>query len=185
MLVGVVLGVAVMLAARLGAVAPAWFGEAPVLMGIGGLSTLDSAHHVAHFVLMSSCLGIVYSFGLLLQLYLLEALSRRAWLARALLFGFIALLMFASGGPPILRLVVATTMAGLLLFAMTRFGLLCSGALMFTFLVLLRAPLTLDVSAWYAGRSFAVLGGFAALLAAAAYTSLGGKPPFGKALLDE
>ena len=45
--------------------------------------------------------------------------------------------------------------------------------------------LTLDWSAWYAGRSFAVLGFFAVLMVAAAYTSLGGKPVFGKALLDE
>ena len=38
---------------------------------------------------------------------------------------------------------------------------------------------------WYSGRSFAVLGFFAALLVAAAYNSLGGKPLFGKALLAD
>ena len=46
-------------------------------------------------------------------------------------------------------------------------------------------PLTLDWSAWYAISSFAVLGFFAALSVAAFHTSLGGKPLFGKALLDD
>ena len=47
------------------------------------------------------------------------------------------------------------------------------------------APLTLDWSVGYAGRSFAVLGLFASLLIFAFYTSLGGKPLFGKPVLED
>ena len=47
------------------------------------------------------------------------------------------------------------------------------------------APLTLDWSEWYAGRSFAVLFSFVAVLLLAFYTSLGGKPLFGRALLED
>jgi len=66
-----------------------------------------------------------------------------------------------------------------------RLGQLSSTVFLFTLYVLVRTPLTLDWSAWYAGRSFAVLGFFAALLLIAFYTSLGGKPLFGKALLED
>ena len=48
-----------------------------------------------------------------------------------------------------------------------------------------RVPLTLDLSAWYAGRFFAVLSFLALALFASAYLSLGGKPLFGKAVLDD
>jgi len=52
-------------------------------------------------------------------------------------------------------------------------------------LLLVRAPLTLDWSSWYAGRSFAVLGILAGLLVMSAFLTLGGKPAFGKALLGD
>ena len=75
--------------------------------------------------------------------------------------------------------------AAIIVFVLVRFGLIASAMTWFTTFALIRAPLTLDLSAWYAGRSFAVLGFFTALLVAAFYTSLGGKPLFGKALLDD
>jgi hypothetical protein len=73
----------------------------------------------------------------------------------------------------------------LAIFVLTRFGLLASAAMLATFLIIARVPLSLDGSAWYAGRSFAVLGLFVVLLGTSAYLSLGGKPIFGKALLDD
>ena len=71
--------------------------------------------------------------------------------------------------------------AGIMLFVLARCGLIATAIVWFTVYVLLQAPLTLDWSAWYAGRSFAVLGFLATLMAAAAYTSLGGNPLFGRA----
>jgi hypothetical protein len=71
------------------------------------------------------------------------------------------------------------------LLALTRFGLLSTAVLFFSFLLLMRAPLTFDASAWYFGRSFAVMLFFVAALAAAAFASLGGKPLFGRALLED
>ena len=75
--------------------------------------------------------------------------------------------------------------AAIIVFVLYRFGFIASAFVWFTAFVLIRAPLTLDLSAWYAGRSFAVLGFFAALLIAAFFTSLGGKPLFGRDLLDD
>jgi hypothetical protein len=54
-----------------------------------------------------------------------------------------------------------------------------------TFILSVRSPLTLDGSAFYAGRSFVVLGFFATLLLVSGYLSIGGKPIFGKALLED
>ena len=183
-LAGVLLGLGVALAELIGSVAPTWFGQ-PGMLWASGLSTLIAPRHMAFYFFLGPCLGIVYSLSVLFNFYLIHALVRRMWLSRAILFSFIFLIVFATGDSPIVSFVVAATFAGLVVVALTRFGLLCSAVLLFTFLVVGRVPLTLDWSAWYAGRCFAVLGFFAALLVAAAYTSLGGKPLFGKALLDD
>ena len=184
-LAGVLFGLGVVLTMRLGIEAPAWFGGAPSLGSVSVLSTLNSPTHMMYFFLLGSCLGVVYSLSLLFQLYLLHALVRRVWLAQALLFSFVFMVTLASTDDPLVDVPVSVIFAGLVLFALTRFGLLCSALLLFTFLVLIRAPLTLDWSAWYAGRSFAVLSFLALSLFVSAYLSLGGKPLFGKALIDD
>ena len=184
-LVGVILGLGVTLTMKLGDEAPAWFGGPPSIEGSSVLSTLNSPRHLVYYLLMGACVGVVYSLSLLFQLYLIHALVRRVWLAQAVLLSFVFMVSFAQADDPLWGAVVSLIFAGLVLFGLTRFGPLCSAFLIFTFLMFLRSPLTLDGSVWYAGRSFAVLGFFVALLAATAYASLGGKPLFGKALLDD
>jgi hypothetical protein len=49
----------------------------------------------------------------------------------------------------------------------------------------LESLFTLELSAWYAPRALPILLVFAALVAYGFHTSLGGKPPFGKALLED
>ena len=46
-------------------------------------------------------------------------------------------------------------------------------------------PLTLDVSAWFAAQAFPVIGVLVALAVYGFHTSLGGKPMFGGALLED
>jgi hypothetical protein len=79
----------------------------------------------------------------------------------------------------------ASLFAGFFLFVLVRFGMLASTALLATVFSLQRTPLTLDVSAWYAPRAFVVLFLFTALLVVSFYRSLGGKPLFGRALLED
>jgi serine/threonine-protein kinase len=184
-LAGVVLGLGVTLSSQLGVEAPSWFGRAPSLGSLAVLTTLNSPRHVAYFFLLGACLGIVYSLSLLFNLYLVHALVRRAWLARAVVFSFVFLTAFAGTADPLVGVPLSAIFAGLFMAALTRFGLLSSAVTLFTFLVTIRAPLTFDWSAWYAGRSYALLGFFTLLLLAASYTSLGGKPLFGKALLED
>jgi serine/threonine-protein kinase len=184
-LVGLLGGIAVTVTVLLSAEAPRWFGRPPALAFVGVLTTLSSPRHVLHYALLAAMCGVLYSLSLLLMLYLLHALSGRLWVAQLLVFMFASLPAMAGADDPWIDAVVALIFAGIVVMALTRFGLLCSSVLLATFLMTTRVPLTLDASAWYAGRSFAVLGFFVVLLAGSAYLSLGGKPLFGKALLDD
>jgi hypothetical protein len=65
-----------------------------------------------------------------------------------------------------------------------RLGLLPTAVSLYVCLLLMKLPMTLDPSAWYAGRSCAVLLLLAALAVVCFYTSLGGKPLFGTDLFE-
>ena len=68
---------------------------------------------------------------------------------------------------------------------MIRFGLLTLVANFVFWYVLTNSPLTTQESAWYAGISLAGILLIAALALYAFYTSLGGQPVFGGAVLEE
>ena len=183
-LVGLLLGFATTLNAQISVEVPTWFGRASSL-GTVSVTALSSPWHLAYYALLGPFLGMLYALSLLLLLYLFQALVGRTWLSRALLAVFAAMPVIAQANDPLFDVVSAIIFATLVVLALTRFGLLTSAVLLFTFLLLVRSPLTLNSSAWYSGRSFAVLGFFALFLGFAFYHSLGGKPLFGKALLDE
>jgi hypothetical protein len=73
---------------------------------------------------------------------------------------------------------------GLLVFLLIRFGLLAFVA-QGIFVNLLSFPLTTQGSAWYAGISLAGILLMAAMALYGFYTSLGGRPVFGGAVLEE
>jgi len=75
--------------------------------------------------------------------------------------------------------------AALLLLALVRGGLLSLVVALFVMFSLLEVPLTLDVSSWYATRSFPVVAVVVALAVYGFRTALAGKPLFGRALLDD
>ncbi len=74
---------------------------------------------------------------------------------------------------------------GILLYILLRWGLLAALAMGLVLGGLSAAPLTLDASSWYAGRSYFVLAACAALAIYGFVVSLGGKPMFGKPLFEE
>jgi len=184
-LVGALAGMAVMLALRLD-LASLLLGRAPRISGGGDvLTTLTAPRHLAYYVFLSPCQGVLYSVAMLFELYLFQALVRRAWLARLLLFFSFLAAVLVGASDPLGASVPGVILSAIIVAVLVRFGLLTSATLWFTFLVLATAPLTLDGSTWYAGRSYVVLLFFAALLGAAFYTALGGKPLFGRALLED
>ena len=138
-------------------------------------------------------IALLQSLTTLFFLYLIHAAVRRAWIARLLvLLAFFAVLAGGIRGPRNAGLETLVWGTGVLLVlvliltVLVQVGLLASVVQMFSgYMLASRAPFTFDWSAWYAGSSFAILGLLAALMVASAYTSLGGKPLFGKALLDD
>jgi hypothetical protein len=122
---------------------------------------------------------------MLFVLVLLRALLRKEWAAAAafvLLFTF--LFAALSEFTPV-TLVTGLIYWGLLVFLLIRFGLLAF-AVQGVFVNLLQGfPLTTQGSAWYAGISLAGILLMAAMAFYGFYTSLGGRPVFGGATLEE
>jgi sterol desaturase/sphingolipid hydroxylase (fatty acid hydroxylase superfamily) len=122
---------------------------------------------------------------MLFVLVLLRGLLRKEWAAAAafvLLFTF----LFAAGSQ-FAPVVLATSLIywGLLVFLLTRFGLLAFAAQGFFSGIFRIFPLTTQSSAWYAGISLAGILLMAAIAFYGFYTSLGGRPVFGGALIEE
>jgi hypothetical protein len=79
----------------------------------------------------------------------------------------------------------AFVVAPLLVWVLYRFGVFAIAAALAVRLILYDAPLTLDLSAWYASRAIVTLLVLLALAAWGFHVSLGGKPAFGTAMMDE
>lgn len=184
-LIGLLGGIAISTILLLGAEAPLWFSRPPSLVFAMVLTTLNSPWHVAHYAFLAPLIGVLYSLALLLIVYLLHAVVKRLWIAQVLAFLFACIPALVGPDDPWVALVVATTFAGFGVLSVSRIGLLCTSVYLATFTFINRVPLTLDGSDWYAGRSFVALALLSLALLASAYLSLGGKPLFGKALLDD
>jgi len=182
-LVGVLGGLAITLDSQISREAPLWFSRPPSFYMASALM-LNSPRLVAYNILMGPLLGALYSLSLLFMLYLLHAVVKREWLGQLLVFLFAAIPSLVAINDPV-DFIRTAFFAGLTVFILTRFGLLASSVLLGAFIITSQTPLTLDSSVWYAGRSFAVLGILVVLLGTTAYLSLGGKPMFGRALLDD
>ena len=71
------------------------------------------------------------------------------------------------------------------MLALTRGGLLCAAVAMYVSFTLVEAPLTLDLSAWYASRALPGVLVIAGLALYGFVTSLAGKPLLGHSLLED
>jgi serine/threonine-protein kinase len=169
--------------ALIGIVAGAGMNLARMLEGkrSSPLSVLAAPHHVLYYLLIAIPEALLYGIAGLFLLYLLRLITRNALLSQFALFVvFLIPSLVASGWTP-----VSVLNALVVSQVMSRFGLVATSAMWFAFAALSNAPLTLDPSSWYAGRSFGVLGLFVVLVTLAAWTSLGGKPIFAAVLLDD
>jgi hypothetical protein len=181
-LVGLLAGMALVLAISFD-LSSLLLGRAPAMAD--NLEAPFSPRVLAYVLFLCPCMGVFFSVGFLFMLSLFQTLLRRAWLGRLLLFLVFLGVSLAAGKDPLAASVNGAILAVIVIFVLVRFGLLSSATLLFTFTLLRVAPLTLDWSEWYAGRSFAVLFSFVAVLLLAFYTALGGKPLFGRALLED
>jgi hypothetical protein len=152
-------------------------------------SPLASARHVAYFLLDDVQHFTFRTLTMLFILVLLRALFRKQAVAVALAFLVFAIAYAPNaltlGGSIAVPLLVAGVSASLILYALLRWGLLATIVMGLIWGWLGAAPLTLDGSLWYAGRSYFVLAVCSALAIYGFVVSLGGKPMFGTPLFEE
>jgi serine/threonine-protein kinase len=185
-LAGIIGGVALVGLAHLLRLVPAWIGmpmPAPVQFAT---SSLGSVRHVAYFVLQSISEYVIAALTVTAGVVVMRSIVRSQAIAVAVVFLVLAAAFLGNASDSVTLLIMyAALSAGVLLFVMMRFGLLALAVTGIVFGWLRLIPLTLDSSAWYAGRSFFLIGLLAALSIGAFFVVLAGKPLFGKALLEE
>jgi len=163
--------------------------------GSGVLSTetrlnLDSLLDARHMTLILDSALVASIFGSLLFLlffFLLRTMFRRMWLAATAFIIVSSLSSFISVGFDHLGLFDWVTIplhAALLVFILTRFGILTLIVAFSVGATLNDFPLTADFSTWYAGSSLFAIASVLALTAYALYTALAGRPLFKAGFLD-
>ncbi len=184
-LLGALLGIGRALLDPLYHLLPEWVGAPPQAPHPVDLTSLLGARLVAAQILglhMGSLfLGLLWCFVLLLLVIIL----RRRWLAAAGLFLIAAVSESTGAGNPYIQVSFAILLSGILTFILIRFGLLSTVSAFFFNELLLRFPLTLDFSVWYAGSSLSALLIAAAVAAYGFHTALAGRPLFGGKILED
>ena len=150
---------------------------------------LASARHVAFFLLDDVHFFVFRTLTILFIVVLLRAFLRHqaAAIALAVVVCAVAYSPHTSifGGSIVVPLLVAGVSVSVILYVLLQWGLLAAIVLGLVWGWLGAAPLTLDATLWYAGRSFLVLAACIALAVYGFVVSLGGKPMFGRPLFEE
>jgi hypothetical protein len=170
---------------RLGWFVPSWLGYPPPQPYSGPQWQFLGARTMISDLSFNLGPVLLVPLAILFVLFLLRALLRKEWVAAAA-FVLLFTVMFAAGNQfdPVV-LVTSLVFWVLAVFLLIRFGLLAF-AVQGLFDILLEGyPLTTQGSAWYAGISLAAILLMAAMALYGFYTSLGGRPVFGGAVLEE
>lgn len=185
LLLGTVAGLAMAAATRAWSLVPGALGlpPPPPDLFVDGTTLTALRHAGGGRLFVNAFSGVLYALVFLFILVLLRVVTRSQWVA-APLWCLLLASPFRSGDPTLIWLEGAFRAVTFYLL-LTRAGLLALASALFVMFVIFEVPLTLEVSAWYASRAGPVVLVFAALLAYAFHTSLGGKPIFGGALLDD
>ena len=185
-LFGCLLGAFAIASVRLGWHVPSWLGHPPLQPYSGPQWQFLGARTVIADLSNSLIGSLFISFVILFTLFLLRALLRKEWVAAIVCILLITFFRPPSADPFTAVTVVSVLITtGLTVFLFLRFGLLAVVASYFFTDILGSFPLTTHGSAWYAGLSLAGILLMAAMAFYAFYTSLGGRPMFGGAVLEE
>jgi len=191
LLVGWIAGTLWALLISLAFVAAAWFGVPKVVPGEGGymLRTLYLFSGVRATVagvagLVRDCIGMGLFSAFFL--FLLRLLLRSTWAAAVaftvvIVAGYVA----SSGDQSIAYWIYVTLVSVGGTVALVRFGLVASVATSLFANLLMGFPITTELSAWYFGIGLTGLCLLLAMTLYAFHTSLGGRPLFGRAILEE
>jgi Protein kinase domain len=180
LLVGAMGGVTVSVLGHL-ANLPASAWELPYVISV---RPLNGVRYLIALLMAELGFSVVRAMGMFCWLLLLRVALRNQRLAIVALFVLLVTVAGLPGEGVPVAVAGAALAAALLIGTLLRFGLLSVACLLYFNATLAHVPLTLDTSAWYAGRSFLGLGLLAALALYGFHTSLGGKPMLGAALED-
>jgi eukaryotic-like serine/threonine-protein kinase len=191
-LIGVLAGAAVISTMHVQRLLPPQFGvSAPPMQS--DTTPLASVRQVA-FLLLDIVRGLTFAtFEVMFIVVVFRVLFRRQSVAVTLAFLVFSIAFAGSfagntmtiGGSIALPLLVSGLCVSVILYVLLRWGLLAAIVLGAVWGWLYSAPLTLDATLWYAGRSFLVLAACAALALYGFVVSLGGKSMFGRPLFEE
>jgi serine/threonine-protein kinase len=146
-------------------------------------ATLAHLKQVGFRLFVNQFSAVLYAMTFLFMLVLLRLLVRAQWAAAVLWCLLVAGPLV--GEHPLAGWVAGVARAGFMLVALTQGGLLVLATTLFVMFVGAEVPLTLDVTAWYASRGWAVVVAIAGLAVYGFHVSLGGKPVFGGSLLED
>ena len=168
----------------LGWFVPSWLGYLPPQPQSGPQSVFLGARTIIAYMSYSLFSEVFLALANLFVLFFLRVLLRKDW-AAAIAFVLLTTVFFSSWSQfnPVV-LVINVIVDVLTVFLLIRFGLLALVAT-WVFAFLTTFPLTSQASAWYAGISLTGILLMAALALYGFYTSLGGRPVFGGAVLVE
>jgi hypothetical protein len=187
-LVGCLSGAALIALDRLVWLVPSWVGYAPVQpfsaltwLFLGARTIIAHTSQILVNVPIS-CLAALF------VLVLLRALLRKQWAAAVAFVILFAVFSLGSAGSNAVN--ISTTFSILIeisvsVFVLIRFGLLAMVVDLLVNDTLTVYPLTMQWSAWYAGISLTGILLVVAMAGYGFYTSLGGRPIFGGAALED
>jgi hypothetical protein len=169
---------------------PSWLGDLPSQPMTGPQWQFLGAQATIADISNTLNISLVFSFAFLFILFLFRALLRKEWAAAVAFVLFFTVffnspVLFAGGRSAAIALVIGLIFNGLTVVLITRLGLLALVASAVFQFCLLNLPLTIEGSAWYAGISLTGILLMAAMALYGFYTSLGGRPVFGGAVLEE
>jgi hypothetical protein len=164
--------------------------HAPEILLAPALESLRSVRHFMATLAFHVTDEVEFALGGLFFLLLLRLIVRNTWVAAALWVPLVALLN--TGAPLSIGasssvgdlfygwdLVFAVAMGLFVLAILLRLGLLATLAMMIFVRLLTRAPITLDLGAWYIGWAIVILLIVMALSTYGFVVALAGRPAFG------
>jgi len=185
-LVGCLLGAFSIVLVRLGWFVPAWLGHPPLQPYTGPEWQFLGASMIIADISTRLIGAPFFWLAALFVLFLFRALLRKEW-AAALAWVLLFTVFRPPGADQFAPVVLVTGLitTSLNVFLLIRFGLLAVVAAEVFNNFLGSFPLTTQGSVWYASMSLAGILLMAAMALYAFYTSLGGRPVFGGAVLEE
>jgi hypothetical protein len=170
---------------RLAWFVPSWLGHPPPQPQLGPQWQFLGARTIIAETSKNLRFSLFIALAFLFVLFLFRALLRKEWAASLAWVLLLSVSLSVGSDSVPVALVQNLIVFGVAVFLLTRLGLLYL-MVAFAFVGLLsNCPLTTQGSAWYAGISLAGILLMAAIVFYAFYTSLGGRPVFGGAVLEE